>query len=843
MFQTQSGVEEVVMTTQFLPIIALIAWAVFPPITTAAHDSTKATFFRERIQPALQKHCYQCHSTRADSVEGGLLLDKSAGLRQGGESGVVIVPGDPDQSLLMSALKHDGLKMPPKKKLPQNILADFETWIRSGAVDPRSDSEDTGRHWAFEPIKYPDPPHVDSAWPRNEIDQFILSRLDQEGIKPSPEAEPATLLRRLYLDLTGLPPLPSDVARLLNSSGVPAWENTVDRLLQSPHYGERWARYWLDMARYADSNGYESDRVRPHAWRWRDWVINALNNDLPFDQFTIDQIAGDLLPNASKDQKIATGFHRNTLVNTEGGVDREEDRVKRTVDRTNTVAKVWLGLTLECCQCHSHKYDRISQEEYYEFYAFFNNLLEPLIPVPTKQDLEQYRTRRTAFETEHQPYLDAIRQYRSAKMANWLDSLPADEANADIAHIIQKPAEKRDGADVRHLVHFYGYSEPLLDRLIADEEQHRNQAPVPPEQTELARAVEESIERRETRIHLRGDFLTKGDSVTSGTPSLLPPLTTQNETADRRDLAEWIVSENNPLTSRVIVNRVWQQYFGRGLVTSDADFGTQGTPPSHPELLDWLATRFRQNGWSLKKLHRLIVTSATYRQSSHMRNELLERDPYNTLLARQNRLRVEAEIVRDLALSASGLFNGTIGGKSVRPPQPADVALLGFQGRVTWPVSEGPDRYRRGLYTFFQRTVPYPMLVDFDVGDSNSSCTHRERSTSPLQALTLWNDPVFVECAQALGRRITTDLPAAGTGARLQHAVRLTMSREPSPAELETLSEYFAKQQARFMSSPEMANSMIGDGTDTVGSTQTELAAWISIARLLINLDEFITRE
>ena len=456
------------MTTQFLPTMALITWAVFPPITTAADDLTRATFFRERIEPVLRKHCYQCHSTRANSVKGGLLLDEPAGLRQGGESGVVVAPGVPDQSLLMSALKHDGLKMPPKQKLPQNVLADFETWIRTGAVDPRNDSQETGRHWAFEPINHPDPPDVDSTWPRNEIDQFILSRLDQEGIEPSPEAKPTTLLRRLYLDLTGLPPLPSDLAGLLNSSGVRTWENTVDRLLQSPHYGERWARYWLDMARYADSNGYESDRVRPHAWRWRDWVINALNDDLPFDQFTIDQIAGDLLPNASTDQKIATGFHRNTLVNTEGGVDREEDRVKRTVDRTNTVAKVWLGLTLECCQCHSHKYDRISQEEYYRFYAFFNNLLEPLVPVPTKQDLEQYRTSRTAFETEHQPYLDAIQQYRSAKMASWLDSLPTDETNADIANIIQKPAEQRPGIEVLRLVRFYGYSEPLLDRLIAD---------------------------------------------------------------------------------------------------------------------------------------------------------------------------------------------------------------------------------------------------------------------------------------------------------------------------------------------------------------------------------------
>ncbi|HIK93971.1 MAG TPA: DUF1553 domain-containing protein, partial [Planctomycetes bacterium] len=314
----------------------------------------------------------------------------------------------------------------------------------------------------------------------------------------------------------------------------------------------------------------------------------------------------------------------------------------------------------------------------------------------------------------------------------------------------------------------------------------------------MARAVSEARNRQETRVHIRGSFLNKGDAVEPGTPSILPPLVTRNAQADRLDLAQWIVADDNPLTSRVIVNRVWQQYFGRGLVATDDDFGTQGERPSHPELLDWLATRFRQDNWSLKKLHKLIVMSATYRQSSHSRPELLQHDPYNTLLARQNCLRVEAEIVRDLALSVSGLLNPKIGGPSVRPPQPADFAALGFQGNVKWSVSEGRDRYRRGLYTFFQRTVPYPMLVDFDVADSNTSCTKRERSTSPLQALTLWNDPVFVECAQALGRRIVTESPSSETTDRLRFALRLTMSREAQPAELKTLVEYVEKQTNRF---------------------------------------------
>ena len=406
--------------------ISFVVLSAFPIVAGAEEETTEAKFFRSRIEPVLRKHCYQCHSARSDSIEGGLRLDTSNLLRRGGESGAVIVAGNPRKSPLLSALKHDDLEMPPNKMLPQKVIADFEKWILAGAVDPRRNSDDPKQHWAFQPIRRSVPPQRDSAWPRNEIDQFILARLNREKVKPSSEAERTTLLRRLFLDLTGLPPKPSDVAAFLSNSNELAYEKAVERLLASPHYGERWGRYWLDMARYADSNGYEADRVRPHAWRWRDWVIKSLNADMPFDQFTIQQIAGDLLPNAEVDQKVATGFHRNTLVNTEGGVDREEDRVKRTVDRTNTVAKVWLGLTLGCCQCHSHKYDPISQHEYYRFYAFFNSLDEPLMPAPTAQDFERYDRNRAKFVARHQPYLDAIRDYRSEQMTRWEKSLPTE---------------------------------------------------------------------------------------------------------------------------------------------------------------------------------------------------------------------------------------------------------------------------------------------------------------------------------------------------------------------------------------------------------------------------------
>ena len=917
------------------------------------------------------------------------------------------------------------------------------------AEDGEAISE-ASEHWSFQPICHPDPPNVrNSSWSRNELDRFVFNRLESEGVKPSPEAQPTTLLRRLYLDLAGLPPTPADVDAFLSDTSDRAYEHVVDRLLKSPHYGERWGRYWLDMARYADSNGYESDRVRPHAWRWRDWVIDALNADMPFDQFTIEQIAGDLLPNATLEQKVATGFHRNTLLNTEGGVDREEDRVKRTVDRTNTVGKVWLGITLGCCQCHSHKYDPISQREYYQFFAFFNSLIETDISTPLRRQLEHYERDLTAFEKEHQPYFDAIRGYRSETMTQWEKSLPTDgplwhvlkpkqlstiagttltpegsgavfasgpndkpdtytfvatttltgimairlevladgrlsnygpglasngnfvlssfrafaapaksrrtglptsqgrdedvsyqkgrrialtgaradfsqnnrqvtsalvddpddgwaihpkvgqnhtavfeltegigdqggtrltmeldhqthsdhnlgkfrisvttakrpvPIEVDIVRILGTPSSKRTARDLFQIIRFYDFKEDGLDRLIEMEAEHAKQAPPQPDTTAMAQTIAESKPPRETRVHLRGDFLNKGERVESGTPGILPYLTSRGERPDRLDVARWIISEENPLTARVIVNRIWQQYFGRGLVATDDDFGTQGDPPTHPELLDWLATRFREDGWSLKNLHKLIVMSATYRQSSRVRPELLERDPYNTWIARQNRLRVEAEIVRDLALSVSGLLNPAIGGPSVRPPQPADLVKLGFQENLTWQVSEGPNRYRRGLYTFFQRTVPYPMLVQFDAADSNTSCTRRERSTSPLQALTLWNDAVFVECSQAFGRRVVTDVPFTPDGPnakssvdeRLRYAFRLGLARDPTVSELQVLERLLQQQQRRFEAAPEAARSYIGQLAVPEGTTVPELAGYVSVARLLINLDEFITRE
>ncbi|MBO49998.1 MAG: hypothetical protein CMJ69_04340 [Planctomycetaceae bacterium] len=892
-------------------------------------------------------------------------------------------------------------------------------------------------HWAFRPIAKPEVPDV--ARPGqvlNGIDRFILKRLAVENVRPAPPADPATLLRRIHLDLTGLPPQPGLVKSFLADPTREAYREIVRRLLASSHYGERWGRFWLDMARYGDSNGYESDGIRPHAWRYRQWVIEALNRDLPFDRFTVEQLAGDLLPDATRDQRIATGFHRNTLVNTEGGVDREEDRVKRTVDRTNTLGKVWLGITLGCCQCHDHKFDVFSQDDYFGVYAFFNSLDEPLITVQTEQESAIFREQLEAYRVRRAKLLKAVAAFRSETFTRWekhvlrpqagwevlrprelvgsagskltveedfsvLATGPnsqaetytiratadtktirairlqvlADErlpsrgpgrasngnfvlsslrifvesqkansvarrhrlasARADFSQnsrqvtsvlgddatdgwaihprvgqdhvavfslrqpivanggpvrlrveldhrvhedhnigrfqlsvssaqvpLLQKvpdtgllttlktPPGKRTGEQVLKLIRFFGYREPELDTRVAAVDRNDKTKPSVGELPK-ARAVVERRPLRETRLHHRGDFLDKGHVVRRATPADLPPLTSRGQVPDRLDLARWLVSRDNPLTARVIVNRVWQQYFGRGIVPTDDDFGSQGQRPSHPRLLDWLAFRFADpddGAWRLKWLHELIVTSSTYRQSSKTRPELGERDPYNSWLARQNRLRVEGEIVRDLALSVSGLLDPRIGGPSVRPPQPADLVKLGFQNSLAWKVSTGGDRYRRGLYTFFQRTVPYPMLVTFDVPDSNSACTHRERSNTPLQALTLWNDPVFVECAQRLGRRLVDSVPmVAGIDQRtrlvVDRAVRLGLGREAGRIEHRVLGDLFRDNLERYWADELSARQVAGPGKWPHTASLAEVAAAVGVARVILNLDEFITRE
>ncbi|MBM3774196.1 MAG: DUF1553 domain-containing protein [Acidobacteria bacterium] len=770
-------------------------------------------FFEESVRPILAAKCFACHSQGNRS--SGLALDSREAVLEGGNRGEVVKPGDPESSLLSRAISYAAeLKMPPTGRLQDEEIGALRRWIEIGLPWPEAPpagGKSAARHWAFEaPQRHPAPPVRRAGWVRNPIDNFILARLEKQHLAPSPEADPATLLRRASLDLTGIPPSPAEVREFLAeaASRPDAYERAVDRLLRSPHYGERWGRHWLDVARYADSNGYNIDGPRD-IWKYRDWVIQALNRDLPFDQFVIEQVAGDMLPGATLEQKIATGFHRNTPLNLEGGIDFEQYRVEAVADRVATTGAAFLGLTLGCARCHDHKYDPVTQREFYRLYAFFNNVdemtngrdrkdaHEPVLELGAPDQL----ARRDAFRRQAALLEAELKEYEKALSAS-------EEARKKDPGYLQR---QQALAALRK-------TEPVITSTLI---------------------LRELAQPREAYIHLGGDFLRKGAPVAPGVPAVFPPLEAKGRPT-RLDFARWLVSPANPLTARVTVNRFWQAYFGKGLVETENDFGTQGALPTHPELLDWLATEFIARGWSQKAMHRLIVTSAAYRQSSRQRAELAAADPNNRLLGRQNRLRLEAEIVRDAALAASALLNRAIGGASVYPPIP-EGALAVTQIRREWPTSTGPDRYRRGMYTFFWRSAPPPGLMLFDAPDATAACTRRNRSNTPLQALTLLNDQASVEFAQALGARILKEAPASDP-ARADHGFLLVLGRAPSPAESQRLLGFVAGQLDDFRTRPEIARDLVPK-TLPEKTDVPLLAAWISGARVLLNLDEFMTRE
>jgi hypothetical protein len=736
-------------------------------------------------------------------------------------------------------------------------------------------------HWAFVAPTRPAVPQLVNRKSQiiNPIDAFILARLAKEKITPSPEADRVTLIRRLSLDLTGLPPSSAEVDDFLSDRSPDAYEKVVERLLASPHYGERWGRHWLDVARYADSNGYSIDAPRS-IWKYRDWVIKALNEDMPFDQFAIWQLAGDLIdtkslaPHTSPlDPLIATGFNRNTQINQEGGIDPEQFRVEAVMDRVSTTATAFLGLTLACAQCHDHKFDPFTQRDYYQFYAFFNNTIEDGHGKDAAEGMLEIPGEHEAAENQQKELEEAevnLDRYLSTKVSEWLkweESLtPSDveKFKPGVRAALKVPFADRTKKQRR--IVFAAFQPDDEDFKERNRRLTKLESKQPKPITTLV--MVERKQPRETHIFTKGDFTRPAALVTPAVPAALRPLNVgqasslsrppenvrepgedQNlpnpasvdETGrmpvlpSRLDLARWIVATNNPLTARVLVNRVWQQYFGRGLVETENDFGTQGSLPSHPELLDWLACELmapsafnverstlnvqRSPSWSLKHLHRLIVTSATYRQSSKVRPDLAVVDPNNKLLARQNRLRLDAEIVRDVCLTASGLLNNKIGGPSVFPPQPDGVMTLG-QSRREWKPSTGPDRYRRGMYTFFWRATPHPALMVFDSADGFSTCTRRVRSNTPLQALTLLNDEAFHEFARSLGARILKEGPKTDP-ARVDYAFRLSLSRPPSKDESRRLLQLLNKEFA---------------STD-------EPTAWTAVSRVLLNLDETITRE
>lgn len=746
--------------------------------------------FNRDVRPILSDNCYYCHGNDPKHRMADLRLD----VREDAVAGGAIVPGETEDSLLVDRILSDDpdMMMPPpdsNKSLTAEQKEILKRWIAEGAqYEP---------HWSFAPPTMPSIPEDTNLHP---IDYFIRQELRERGLEPSEPAELHTLIRRVHLDLIGLPPTPEEVDAFEAAAKQDletAYKELIERLLSSPHYGERWGRWWLDQARYADSNGYSIDAPR-EIWKYRDWVIKAFNDDMPFDQFTIEQLAGDLLPDATINQKVATGFHRNTQINEEGGIDREQFRIDSVFDRVATTGTVWLGLTVGCAQCHDHKFDPIEQKEFYQLFAFLNNQDEPRMKV-YEPDVDVEQLAKSLKDCESS--INLLVKEHAEQIAQWesmLDDKAKEGLSKDVAKALAVEPAKRNASHQETLfvaaVGDNASYQALKDQR-RDLDKQLNQVP-----TTLVLA--ERSKPRETHVFINGDFTRPAEQVSPGTLAVLHPFEAldSERLPNRLDLAKWIIDRQNPLTARVIVNRIWQQYFGRGIVETENDFGLQGSPPSHPQLLDWLALNFVDHKWSIKDMHRLIVTSETYRQSSVATEKLLERDPNNYLLARQTRLRLDAEIVRDVALTASGLLAPKLGGPSVFPPIPDGVMGQG-QVKRNWTASTGENRYRRALYTFVYRGSPPPTLSVFDAPEGLSTCTRRIRSNTPLQSLTLMNDLGFFEFAESLQKIIERD--------GLEVAFRRCTSRLPSTDELAVLKKL-----------------------DTLNA-----------ARVLLNLDETVTRE
>jgi mono/diheme cytochrome c family protein len=802
--------------------------------------------YSSQIKPILTQHCVTCHG--AAKPRGGLRLDTAAAAFAGGKGGPAVFPGQGAESPLVEALRGEGatermpLNRPPLKAADIKLI---EAWIDQGAKAKPGEQPGVPPvtlHWAFVPPVRPAVPKASRAdRASNPIDGLIQERLEAAGLSPSPEADRRTLIRRLSLDLTGLPPSPEEVDAFLADGSPGAPGRLIDRLLASPYFGERWARLWLDQARYADSNGYNIDAPRS-IWKYRDWVIAAINSGMAFDRFAALQLAGDLCASGDFGPRIATGFHRNTLINQEGGIDVEQFRVDSIVDRVNTTGTVFLGLTIGCAQCHDHKYDPISQREYYQLYAFFNNADEPELEIATPAELARRQQVREQIDKLHlalakkYPDLDD-REKRWEKTLN-LEFTQAQDADVRLAFDL--PREKRSASQRRALIELMMAREPVfrpendaLLKLRADE----------PKFVTTMVVQERTGTPRATHLHKGGDFTRKGDLVGPGVPHVLAGLVNESPGTppDRLDLARWLVDRRNPLAARVVVNRIWQAYFGRGLVETDNDFGTQGSYPSHPGLLDWLACELMDSGWREKVIHRLIASSRAYSQASRSRSDAQAIDPENRLYWRQSRLRLDAELIRDAALKCSGLLTSKIGGPSVFPPQPEGVMTLG-QMKRPWVADVGPNRYRRGLYTYFWRATPHPFLTTFDAPGGVQSCTRRLRSNTPLQALTLLNDPALFEIARGLATRILTERPAPATDLdRLEYSFDLCLGRPGSGGELKMLAAVLEREHAE-LGSP--ASAPGGSSMNSSKDQSTAVASpWVTIARVLLNLDEFVTRE
>ncbi|MCH2115342.1 MAG: PSD1 and planctomycete cytochrome C domain-containing protein [Pirellulales bacterium] len=985
-----------------------------PPATDSTLDLSAA------VRSILSNHCFECHGPDDAQRQAELRLDSTRGAQLELPSGYrAVVPGRPEESELIRRLRSpdEDLRMPPPetgKRLSQDEIELLASWIRLGAEFPV--------HWSYRELQRPEVPDIDSEWPTNEIDYFVLYRLQHLGMAPAPEVDRSALARRLALDLTGLPPAWEEVERFVDDDGPEGVSRLVDKLLDQSSYGEHWARLWLDLARYADSAGYVDDPPRT-IWAYRDWVIRAFNDNMPFDQFTIHQLAGDLLSEPTREQLVATAFHRNTLTNSEGGTNDEEFRSAAIVDRVNTTMAVWMGTTAACAQCHNHKFDPISQEEYFELFAVFNNTEDhdrrdeqPLLELWSDQQREQQQTlppEIARLESELAPFRTSVRQAqieweqiwktaptsrvivptqmtRQADSAMTLlndgsilvardgatdayqlkfvfsqdttinvlqletlpdDSLPGkgpghnDDGNfviTDFQVQIQRPvrlaeahadynqggfepsgaidADAKTGwaiggqlgkshtlslipeqplvlsagttLEVKIAQEYEYYTLGRFRFAVADDPRMKDYVRMPaaisrilgvepsqrsvqqaddlanyylsiwPESEEpyarwanakqrladmtpettvpIARELPDA-KRRKTHIQLRGNFLNLGKEVSPGVPDLFHA--PGEEVLDRLALARSLVDARNPLTARVIANRYWEAIFGVGLVRTSEDFGSQGEAPSHPQLLDWLASELVRLDWDVKAFLRLLVTSSTYRQSAAVTAEQFENDPDNRHLNRGPRFRLSAEMIRDQALAVSGLLSRKMYGPPVRPPQPELGLSAAFGGDIDWTASNGEDRYRRGIYTTWRRSNPYPSMSTFDAPNREVCTLHRARTNTPLQALVTLNDPVYFEAAQALARRLAA--AASTTADGVQEGYRRCLSRDPSEQELENVVQLYNQVHQRLQAKPEAATQLATDplGPLPAGADPVEAAAWTVVANILLNLDEMILKR
>ena len=809
------------------------------PLRVEAAEAT--VDFSRDVRPILSNYCFRCHGPDEKARQGRLRLDEFLGATSKLPNGHrAIVPGQPDASALLARVTAPDPEkaMPPPEITKRPSARDVEvlrSWIAGGAR--------YAKHWAYVAAERPVAPIPSaSVWAHNAIDHFILDRLSREGLRPSPEADRLTLLRRAALDLTGLPPSVEEANCFLADRRPDAFDHAVDALLAKPAYGERWAALWLDLARYGDSAGYIHDPPRT-IWRFRDWLIQAHNQNLPFDEFTLSALAGDLLPNPTVEQRIATGFHRNTTTNTEGGSLAAEFHFASVVDRVNTTMQVWMGSTFACAQCHNHKYDPFLQKEYYQLFAIFNNTADynsegPEVAVPRVGREEEFAAL-TASQKDAQRLLDEETRRVDALALAWESTVDRAKLPRDVVDALAVAQEKR--------------TQPQREAILAH---HRKESPEwsarTAEVTRLRGALDEAgtttmvlqeVDRRAAYIAIRGDYRAHGERVEPALPAALHPAA-QGVKLDRLGFARWIVDPRNPLTARVAVNRFWQELFGSGIVETSEEFGLQGDPPSHPELLDWLATEYVRMGWDSKRFLKLLVTSAAYRQSSAVTGDLPQRDPLNRLLARGPRVRLAAEALRDLSLSVSGLLSAKLYGPPAQPYQPVNGLAAAFGSSTDWETSKGEDRYRRALYTRWRRNLPYPSMLAFDVPERSVCSLRRVRTNTPLQALVTLNDPAFFEAAQALARLVLREGGAA-TPERATFAFRRVLTRSPAEAELRPLVALYESARAQLARDPAkavpLATKPIGPlppGVDAI-----EAAAWTMVANALLNLDEVLAKR